>query len=240
MALKKKLDKTAYDALPEHFKSEYIADGEGGFKLDVEGDEDAGALKRALLREKENAATSKTRLAEVEAQLEEMTAGDARKNKDIATLEKGWQKKADESKAAYEERINKLTSHATKNLVDNVALSMATKLSPKNTALLLPHIKARLIADFEGDEPATKILRADGKPSDLTIEQLHAEFVANKDFSSIIIGSQASGGAGQQSRFQNGGAGNNDQQQTADYSKMSVKDLAARITERKAQQQEAQ
>ena len=50
MALKKKLTKAEYEKLSEHIKAEYIEDGDG-FRLDIDGDEDTGALKRAKDRE---------------------------------------------------------------------------------------------------------------------------------------------------------------------------------------------
>jgi hypothetical protein len=240
MALKKTLTKAEFDKLPEHFKTEYTADGDT-YKLDVEGEEDTGALKRALLREKENAKTTKARLAEIEEELESLKTNDARSKNDVATVEKNltakFQKQADETKTQYEARINALTSHATKTLVDNKALEIASKISNAPN-LILPHIKARLQASFEGDEPATVVLDKDGKPSALTLDQLRDEFVANKDFSAIIIASKASGGAPKPATNQNGGAGNQQNpNQPADLSKVSAKDLAATLKESKANQE---
>ncbi len=242
MALKSKITKDEYNKLSEAIKAEYFADGEN-FKLDLSDAEDTGALKRALEREKAAAGTSKTRVAELEAELESLNSNDARKKGDIATLEKQWQKKADETAAQFQARIDKLTAHVNTNLVDNVAMSLATKLSPKNAVVLMPHIKQRLLADFDGDTPSTKILGKDGKVSTLTIEQLQAEFIANKDFSGIIVASQASGGAGNGSK-QNMAGGQNSQttqnQQQAPLSKISPAALASQIKEQKAAaQQEA-
>ncbi|WBF76910.1 hypothetical protein PSV3_00208 [Septimatrevirus PSV33] len=50
MALKKKLTKEEHAKLSDALKAEYIEDGDG-FRLDVDGDEDTGALKRAKDRE---------------------------------------------------------------------------------------------------------------------------------------------------------------------------------------------
>ena len=110
MALKKKLTKEEYDKLSDLLKAEYMTDGEG-YKLDLSDDEDTGPLKRALEREKANSATSKKRLAEVEAELEKLNESDARKRGDIATLEKQWEKKIGETKAEYDARIAKLTAN---------------------------------------------------------------------------------------------------------------------------------
>lgn len=236
MALKKKLTKAEYDKLSDGMKGEYIADGEG-FKLDLTDDEDTGPLKRALEREKADKNTSKARVAELEAQLEELSTNDARKTGDIAKLEKQWQKKLEDATTAANAKIERLTGHTTKSLVDNVATGIASKIS-RSPALLLPHIKARLQANFEGDEPQTVVLDKDGKPSKMTVEELSQEFVANKDFSAIIIASQASGSAGNANK--GGSASNNNPafktnaDQPADLSKLSPRDLANSIKESKA------
>lgn len=233
MALKKKITKEEHAKLSDVLKAEYIEDGEG-FRLDVDGEEDTGALRRAKDREAQLRRDAEKAKKELEDKLAEIEGDDARKKGDIATLEKSWQKKLDDQKAEYESKVSKLTTHTTKNLVDSVALSIASKISTA-PALLLPHIRARLQADFDGDEPKTRILDKDGKPSAMTIEELSAEFVANKDFSAIITASKASGGAGKPS--QNGGgapkfSGQSDK--PADLSRMNPAELAAHLKEAKA------
>ncbi len=230
MALKKKLSKEEYEKLSDTLKAEYIADGDD-FKLDVEGEEDTGALKRAKDREAQLRRDAEKKAKELEDRLADIEGDDARKKGDIATLEKSWQKKMDDQKAADKAVIDKLTNHTKQSLVDNVALSIASKIS-SSPNLILPHIKARLQADFEGDVPTTRVLDAAGKPSALTIEELSKEFVANKDFSAIIIGSKASGGAGKPT---NSGGATNTGTNKIDFSKMNPVELAAHITESKNQ-----
>jgi hypothetical protein len=208
MALKRKITKAEFDKLSEAIKLEYIEDGDS-YRLDVDGgsDEDTGALKRAKDREVQLRKEAEKKARELEDRLGEIEGDDARKKGDIATLEKSWQSKLEKQREEYDAKLSKLTGHTTKSLVDNVAMSIAAKLS-KAPSLLLPHIKARLQADFEGDEPRTRVLDRDGKPSALTIEELEKEFVANADFSAIMIGSKATGGAGgKQQQQQQGGAG---------------------------------
>ena len=163
MALKKKLTKAEYEKLSEHIKAEYIEDGDG-FRLDIDGDEDTGALKRAKDREAQLRRDAEAKLREAQEELDRINGDDARKKGDIATLEKSWQKKLDDAKAEYEGKLGKLTSHTKTQLVDNVAQQIASKIS-NAPALLLPHIKARLAADFEGDAPVTRILDKEGKVS---------------------------------------------------------------------------
>ena len=231
MALKKKLTKEEHAKLSEHIKAEYIEDGDG-FRLDIDGDEDTGALKRAKDREAQLRREAETKLREAQEQLDALGNDDARKKGDIQTLEKSWQKKLDDSKAEYESKLGKLTSHTKTQLVDNVAQQIASKIS-NAPALLLPHIKARLAADFEGDAPVTRILDKDGKPSAMTVEELSAEFVANKDFSAIITASKASGGAGKPSNS-NGGGAPNKSDKPADLASMNPAQLAEHIKASKA------
>lgn len=238
MALKKKLTKEEYAKLSDAFKAEYIEDGDN-FRLDVDGEEDTGALRRAKDREAQLRKDAEKRAKEAEDRLTEIEGDDARKKGDVATLEKSWSGKLEAQKAEYEGKLSKLTAHTTRSLVDNVATSIATKISTA-PALLLPHIRARLQADFEGDEPKTRVLDKDGKPSALSVDELAQEFVANKDFSAIITASKASGGAGKPSQ-QGGGATNNNPgfnpDKPADLSKMSPQALAAHLKEAKANQQ---
>lgn len=231
MALKKKLSKAEYDKLSDAIKAEYIEDGDG-FRLDIDGDEDTGALKRAKDREAQLRRDAEAKLREAQEELDRINGDDARKKGDIATLEKSWQKKLDDTKAEYEGKVSKLTAHTTKTLVDNVATQIATKIS-NAPALLLPHIKSRLQADFEGDAPVTRVLDKDGKPSAMTVEELAAEFVANKDFSAIITASKASGGAGKPSNNSGGGAPNNSDK-PADLASMNPAQLAEHIKASKA------
>ena len=231
MALKKKLTKAEYEKLSEHIKAEYIEDGDG-FRLDIDGDEDTGALKRAKDREAQLRRDAEAKLREAQEELDRINGDDARKKGDITTLEKSWQKKLDDSKAEYETKFGKLTSHTKTQLVDNVAQQIASKIS-NAPALLLPHIKARLAADFEGDSPITRILDKDGKPSAMTVEELSAEFVANKDFSAIITASKASGGAGKPSNS-NGGGAPNQSDKPADLASMNPAQLAEHIKASKA------
>ena len=233
MALKKKLTKEEHAKLSDALKAEYIEDGDG-FRLDVDGDEDTGALKRAKDREAQLRKDAEKEAKELRERLESIEGDDARKKGDIATLEKSWQSKLEKQREEYEAKVSKLTSHTTKTLVDNVASQLAHKIS-NAPAIIMPHIKSRLIADFEGDTPVTRVLDKDGKPSALTIDELANEFVANKDFSAINTASKASGGAGKPS--QNGGGApkfNGQSDKPADLSKMNPAELAAHLKEAKA------
>lgn len=193
MALKRKISEEVFNKLPADIKVEYIKDGDE-YKLDIDGDEYTGALKRAKDRESQARKDAEAELKELKAKLSEIESIDNRKKTDIATLERSWQSKLDATVSEYSAKMDKLTKHTQTTLVDNVASALASKVS-KAPALLIPIIKSRLQADFEGDAPKTRILDKEGKPSALTIEDLEKEIVANPEFSAIIVGSRSSGSA---------------------------------------------
>lgn len=190
MALKKKLSKADYEKLAEHLKPEYV-EKNGDYHLDLD-DEESGALLRAKDREKELRKEAEAKAKELEARLAEIEGTDARKRGDIETLEKSWKSKLAETEKALLEKLGKKDNYLKSTLVDNVAQQLAAKIST-SPALIIPHIKARLAADLDGEVPSTKVLDKDGKLSALSLDDLQNEFVTNPDFGAIIIGSKASG-----------------------------------------------
>lgn len=206
MALKFKLSETAFKKLSPELQAEYKKDEDGdSYTLDVSGLDDTGALKRAKDREIELHKETKAKLAEVEAERDEALANGGKKDKDVATLEKNWQKKVDDEKKAGEAKLSKRDAFIKEKLVDSQANALATKIST-SPSIMARFLKDRMTVDFEGDEPTLKILGKDGKPSDMTLEQLEQETLANKEFSTILIGSKASGsGAGKDGFNKNGG-----------------------------------
>lgn len=234
MALKRIITKAEFDKLPADIQNEYESDGDG-YKLDVIGIEDTGALKRAKDREKELRKEAEQRAKEAEDKLKEMEGDDGRKNQDIKTLEKSWQSKLDTQKTEYETKIAKRDAALKRSLIDETAERIASKIStaPK---LLIPHIKARLKADLDGEEPATKVLDATGQDSELSLDDLQKEFIANKDFSAIIIAGKASGGspAGNRGGATNQQTNNNQDTPPTRLDKIPASELAQRIAEKKA------
>ena len=224
MALKRKITKADYDKLAADLKTEYVADGDD-YRLDLDGEEDTGALKRAKDRETQLRKDAEKKAAELAAQLDSLTDSDAKKRGDIEALEKSWKEKSDKERLESETKTKALRAHIEKQLVDNVALQIATKISTA-PSIILPHVRARLQADFDGDEPKTRVLGADGKPSALTTDELANEFVANKDFSAIMIASKASGGAGGAKRPGSGAPDNGDKK---DLKALTTADIRARI-----------
>lgn len=234
MALKKKITKAEFDKLSDAIKGEYKADGDE-YKLDLDGDEDVTALKNA--KEHEKAARKKAEKELKEAQ-ERLEAIEEEKNKgagNVEALEKSWKTKLETKEAEAKAKVDKLTAALTNKIIGGEAQKLALELSPKAHKLLIPFIEKRLQADLEGDEPKMRILDKDGKPSALTLEDLKKEFVDNADFSAIIVGSKATGGAGADKRMNNGGAGS-DNNKPLDLSKASPKAIVDVIKARKESQ----
>lgn len=228
--LKLKITKEEFEALPDAIKAEYKTSGEG-YSLDVTGIEDTGALKRAKDRESELRKEAENKLAVAEARIVELESDTSKK--DVATLTRSYEGKLETQKTAFEAKINKLTS----NLVNSEAMSIATRIS-KAPKLLVSEIAKRLQADIEGDKPTIRITDADGNASAMTMEDLEKEFVANPDYSAIIIANKSSGGAGGTKEAGSGGNQfNNPQSQNVDLNKMSSAELVAYL---KAQKESAE
>lgn len=237
MALKLKLKKSAYDSLSAEVKKEYIADGDD-FRLDVEDMEDTGALRRAKDRETQLRKDAEKDRDEANEKIEKLERGKAG---DVVKLEKKYQDDAAAKDKLHGEVVSKKDTFIRSTLLDGAANGLASKLNPKQPKVFVPHIASRLDVDFTGDTPSLVIKDKDGKPSKLTMDDLHKEFVANKDFSGIIIGSQASGGAGTGNRkTPTGSAGTGENgsgdNKTPDLSRMNPRDYAAQIKQQKADQ----
>jgi hypothetical protein len=203
MALKAKLDKKAYDKLSEHIKGEYKESDteEGTYVLEVDGAEDTGALKRAKEHEKEarkkaEDATKKLQeqLEELQGQLEELQNKGKSGDDKVAAAEAKLKAQLAKREKELTDQLTSTQAALKAQMVDSVALRIATELAGDNAEILLPHVARRLQADIADGKAVTKVLAADGSATDLTPEGLQKEFLSNTKFSSIIVGSRASGG----------------------------------------------
>jgi hypothetical protein len=258
MALKKQISKADYDKLSDERKKDYKA-GEYSdtFVLDIDGDEtdDPAELRRALAREKADRKAAQKEARELKAKLgDEGDEGDDddgendppatgrqrrganRAEADAKKIDADWKKKYDKDTAARDAKLSAKDAFIKKTMVDGTAERIAAKIST-SPKLLAKAIADRLTVDFDGDTPELVILGDDGKPSGISLDKLEKEFVANKEYASIMIASKASGGgapkAGADLPKPGGGAPASENQQVTDLSKMSGKDLAATLKARK-------
>lgn len=242
MALKRKINKEAYDKLADNLKFEYVADGDS-YVLQTEGDEDVGALKRANIRLKDQLEAEQRRADDAADKLDKIEKNPARKTGDIEALTRQMEKDKETAVSEVTAKLEKRDSFIKSHLLENTASTLAGKISTA-PAVMRPHIERRLVVDLDGDAPVIKVLDKDGKPSALTVDKLGEELVANKDFSAIIRVTKASGGAGSPSS--NGGAVKPTGQQPAagdqppNLATMNPRDLAAKIQATKAEQQAQQ
>lgn len=232
MALKRKIDKATWEKLSDEMKPLYT-DKDGAYVLDIEtGDDDAGELRRANDRLKQEAKDAKAEAKRLKEQLEEGGELDAKKRGDIETLEKSWKEKNEALKADYETKLSNKDKYIRDNMLDSAAKDLAT--IAKSPAIIMPHIKQRLDVDLSGDVPTIRVLDKNGKPSAQSLEDLRKEFVANKDFSDIIVASKASGGAAKTNEGKGGGSAlGTPQNDSKPLSALSAKDLAATLKARK-------
>lgn len=194
--LKRKLDKAVWEKLSDEMKPLY-KEKDGAYTLDLEAasseDDDSGELRRAHDRLKEDLKAAKKALKDKEALEEDGEVLDAKKKGDIEKLEKSWQGKVDAVTKEKDATILKQSEFIKTTLLDSAAKDVASIAT--SPTILMPHVKSRLTVDLDGDVPTIRVLGKDGKPSAASLDELKKEFVANKEFSTIIVASKASGGA---------------------------------------------
>lgn len=242
--LKRKIDKAAFDALPDPVKVEYKQIG-SSYVLDTDDAEDALRARDNEKKRADDLATElagvKTKLTETEGKLIEAQKGNG--NGDTAALEASYKQKLADQKKESDATIAKLTGHLDKALVDGVADALAKEVSTA-PSLLKPIIAGRLKSEVNGDAALTRVLDANGQPSAASIDDLRKEIVANPEFKSIIIASKATGGRapfGTQTpgavppnnNPNNPGNGNGE---TPNLAKMKPAELAQHIAAQKAAQ----
>jgi hypothetical protein len=197
--LKQKIDKAAYDALPDVMKAEYRPNPTNAaeYMLDAEDAREAIAARdREKLRADGLQASIdaiNVKLAAADKAKQDAIDDAARKGGDTAALDKSWQAKLDAAIAAHGVEKDKLTAQLRTLLVLNEATRIANEISTV-PELIVDRIAARLSADLTGDIPITRVLDEAGKPSASSVAELQKEFVANPKFASIIRASKGSGG----------------------------------------------
>lgn len=197
MALKRKITNEQYEALKDDIKAEYKKLGDH-YVLDTD---DATELTNALNGEREKVRSNAEKLTALQRERDELAAKieagnhiELVKKGDVEALTKSYDKKIADQKVDFETSTAKFKTMIINSAIDSVATKLATELSTSPN-VIMPHIKARLRCDLDGDTPSVKILGIDGNVSALTADDLKKEFLTNKDFSSILIGSKASGSA---------------------------------------------
>lgn len=193
MAIKRKLSKEEYEKLPDILKSEY-QEKDGSFVVLLDGDDE---LRRAKDHEVNAHKETRDKLKELQSQLDAMRDNKSRESGDVKALEESWRNKLTEREAELSTKINSLQSSIVSTMRDSVLTDLASKLvKPDASRLFKKSLEDRLQVDLSGDRPEVRILDNKGQRSAMSISDLEKEIVASPEYSSIIIASKASGGAG--------------------------------------------
>ena len=195
-----KLELESLDGIDDSLKGFY-SEADGKYRLNVDGVEDTGALKRAKEHEKEarKAAEAKAReladqIAALQKAQEQNRDEGHRKAGDVEALDKSWQEKLARREKELADQLTQRDGYINKLLVDSVAMRMASDLAVEGASeVLLPHIKGRLAVEMRDGEPVTVVKDRDGNLSALSLEELQQEFANSSAFAAVIRGSKASG-----------------------------------------------
>ena len=211
MAIKRTITKEEYDKLSKEFQAEY-GESNGSYILDLTDYEDPVKLKSAKDHEKEQRKAAEKALREAQEQLTALTEerdgllSGAIPKKDVEKLTTSYQQKLAAREKELTTQISALESSLTETLVTNVATGMASEISI-SPEVILPHITRRLKVDKgEDGKFTTRVLDAQGQPSVSTVEDLKKEFLANKAFAPLLVGSKGSGGGSHGGSGGGGGA----------------------------------
>lgn len=239
MALKKQISPSDFEELPEVLKSEYTLEGDT-YNLQVEGLEDTGALKRSKDHEKALRKEKEAELRQLQEKLTELESAKALKSGDLEAFNASWEEKhnakvaellqqQEDIKNQSTQRSSLLESELKTILVDNIADTIAAKIStaPK---LMRHEIVGRLSA-IEGDDGRfrTTVLDENGKPSAMSIEELMEDFRKNPEYKNVIIGSKASGGAKVESQSKPSDRSSSDGE-NVNFGQLSDEEKIARVT----------
>lgn len=194
--LKRRITKTEFEALPEALQSEYKkASGSDNYDLDAEADTGpSDELKRAKDREKQRADAAERKAREAEERLEELEnqqtgALDATA---VTKLKADHKVALDKAKTDAEALVKAKHAQIEEILLDGEALRLATDISTVPD-VFKDVIRKRLTLDEADGKPVVKVLGEDGTVSDMKVEALGEEYMANEKYAAILTGSKASG-----------------------------------------------
>lgn len=241
MSLKRLISKEAYNALSAGIKELYSERGDN-YALDLSSDDDdVTALRAAKDHETaaRKAAEKKLRDLENEAERKKVAENEEklRNAGKFDELEAAYKKKLADAEIAHKEAITKKDTFIRNSLIDGEAGKLAGEIS-NNPKLMSRFIKDRLTVDFDGDTPTLRVLDASGKVTASTLADLKKELVDNPDFSSLIVGTKARGGAasekgsGRPVPSLSPGGGASGKNASPSFAQMRPSDLVAALADR--------
>ncbi len=191
MAMKKVI-KALTDVI-EAYRSEYVAAADGTFVLAVEGEEDTSALKNAYERTKVELKDVRTERDKLKTEKETAEAAALVASGDIKAIKESYDNKITALENAQKEAAKKAERAITEAKKVEIADTIAKDISTV-PLMMRDQVMKRLKVTLQDDVPVPLVLDKDGKASAMSLEELKAELLANKEFAPILIASKAKGG----------------------------------------------
>lgn len=225
MALKAKITKEEFDALPEPHREFYKAAGDGHV-LDVEGVDDRAELKAAIEKERRAATEAKKQTADLIAKyrdldpdkarealtkLEEAEQEEAKKTGNFQAILDAANKKWEAERKQFQDLIAKKEveladkEKVMQGIVVDQALTAAIAKHKGEPAILLPVIKnlGEIKAVLEGESYVPKVFDKEGNPilgdtkgNPMTPEQYVEQLRQNPTYARAFDGNGVNGGTG--------------------------------------------
>jgi F0F1-type ATP synthase membrane subunit b/b' len=196
------IKKEAFDALSEDLKKEYTLDGENAtLKIEGEGAPTLAAITKAeekhrIAEEHRKAAEKARDAAEAASEKLREDLGNASGKKEIEELNKKHTEELEKIREARETEKAAAKEMANANLKKETAEEFRNNnfVSGKLSSLVGKEFTDRLSVEEVNGESVIRVLDPDGKPSALSLNELKQEFLANKEFATIIKVDTGSGG----------------------------------------------
>ena len=238
--LKFQLDEEGFNGLDEPVR-EFYEKADDGYRLKLDGYEDPVELKRAKDREVQARKEATEKNKDLEAKLEELKNNHALKNGDVETLHKSHQERENSLKS----EIEKLKADhqaeldgRDKALLSSETDSLVTKLSADffgdHAALGNPHLAGVVQYVLEDGKPVAKMKTKEGVFVNLDEVELKKQFLEDKTFEDIMVGSKARGSADVKPRIPQGGA-----EKKTPYNQLTKEERIARVTAKRKSQKGA-
>lgn len=198
--LKRRITKAVFDELNSALQAEYKqASGSADYVLDAE-DGPSDELKTAKQRETAARQAAEKLLKEAQDRVTELeeAAGAASGGLDgpaVAKLKLEHKAALAKAKQESDDAAAATSKKVEATVLEETALRIASDISTVPD-LLAPKIRERLMLTEVDGRYTVQVKGEDGTASEMKLEALSEEFVANEKFSTIITGSKASGASG--------------------------------------------
>lgn len=226
--MKFKITKEEFGKLPEAMQKEY-AEADGGYTLKLEGHEETFVPIAKKNEAEKHRAEAERKLGEVEARetklLADLEKAKGGSKEEIERIRSEAQAEIEKIKKENEAREAAALEERKKSFVDSHVTKFANEKFT-TPSLISRAMRDRLTAAEVNGEMVLRVLDEKGNESVKSVSDLEKEFLENKEYASIIKGSQGSGGGATPPNKGGGGATPNG---NLDLATASPKDLTAHL-----------